>query len=92
MVGELHASLGDVTAGFAAADAVYSATFRTPRVQHASLETHGAVGWLDSDDRLVIRSSTQTPFLTRRAVARLFGFPLEKVRVVAGPPGATPQT
>ncbi|GAA1608439.1 molybdopterin-dependent oxidoreductase [Actinoplanes couchii] len=84
VVGELHASIGDVAAGFAEADAVWSATFRTPRVQHASLETHGAVGWLDDDDRLVIRSSTQTPFLTRRAVARLFGFPLDKVRVVAG--------
>ena len=84
VVGELHATLGDVEAGFAAADAVYEATFRTPRVQHASLETHGAVGWLDDDDRLVIRSSTQTPFLTRRAVSRLFGFPLDSVRVVAG--------
>ncbi|SDT35972.1 molybdopterin-dependent oxidoreductase [Actinoplanes derwentensis] len=84
VVGESHASIGDVEAGFAAADAVYEATFRTPRVQHASLETHGAVGWLDDDDRLVIRSSTQTPFLTRRAVARLVGFPLDKVRVIAG--------
>ncbi|WP_430788842.1 molybdopterin-dependent oxidoreductase [Actinoplanes sp. G11-F43] len=84
VVGELHATLGDVEAGFAAADAVYEATFRTPRVQHASLETHGAVGWLDETGRLVIRSSTQTPFLTRRAVARLFGRPLDTVRVVAG--------
>ncbi|HWS32487.1 MAG TPA: molybdopterin-dependent oxidoreductase [Actinoplanes sp.] len=84
VVGELHAAIGDVDAGFARADAVYSATFRTPRVQHASLETHGAVGWLDDDDRLVIRSSTQTPFLTRRALARLFAFPHDKVRVVAG--------
>ncbi|MDI6105862.1 molybdopterin-dependent oxidoreductase [Actinoplanes sp. NEAU-A12] len=84
VVGELHAGIGDVDAGFAAADAVYEATFRTPRVQHASLETHGAVGWLDENDRLVIRSSTQTPFLTRRAVSRLFGLGLDEVRVVAG--------
>jgi putative selenate reductase molybdopterin-binding subunit len=84
VVGELHAGIGDVEAGFARADAVYEATFRTPRVQHASLETHGAVGWLDDDDRLVIRSSTQTPFLTRRAVSRLFGLAQDRVRVVAG--------
>jgi putative selenate reductase molybdopterin-binding subunit len=84
VVGELHAGIGDVEAGFAASDAVYEATFRTPRVQHASLETHGAVGWLDDDDRLVIRSSTQTPFLTRRAVSRLFGLSQDRVRVVAG--------
>ncbi|GGN31980.1 CO/xanthine dehydrogenase Mo-binding subunit/aerobic-type carbon monoxide dehydrogenase small subunit (CoxS/CutS family) [Actinoplanes campanulatus] len=84
VVGELHAGIGDVATGFAAADAVYEATFRTPRVQHASLETHGAVGWLDDDDRLVIRSSTQTPFLTRRALSRLFSINPDKVRVVAG--------
>jgi CO/xanthine dehydrogenase Mo-binding subunit len=84
VAGELHASLGDVDAGFADADAVYEETFRTVRVQHASLETHGAVGWLDAEGRLVIRSSTQTPFLTRRALATLFDLPAERVRVVAG--------
>jgi CO/xanthine dehydrogenase Mo-binding subunit/aerobic-type carbon monoxide dehydrogenase small subunit (CoxS/CutS family) len=84
VVGELHDELGDVAAGFAEADAVYEETFRTPRVQHASLETHGAVGWLDDAGRLVIRSSTQTPFLTRRALAVLFDLPMEGVRVIAG--------
>nr|WP_296065943.1 molybdopterin cofactor-binding domain-containing protein [uncultured Actinoplanes sp.] len=83
-IGELHASLGDVDRGFAEADEVYEATFRTPRVQHASLETHGAVGWLDDQERLVVRSSTQTPFLTRRALAALFGLPADRVRVIAG--------
>ena len=84
VVGELHASLGDVAAGFAEADAIYEGVFRTPRVQHASLETHGAVGWLDGDGRLVIRSSTQTPFLTRRALSALYDLPEDRVRVVAG--------
>ncbi|SNY49131.1 molybdopterin cofactor-binding domain-containing protein [Paractinoplanes atraurantiacus] len=84
VVGQLHAALGDVEAGFAEADEIYEETFRTPRVQHASLETHGAVGWLDGDGRLVIRSSTQTPFLTRRAVADLFDLPPDRVRVIAG--------
>ncbi|WP_045744727.1 molybdopterin-dependent oxidoreductase [Actinoplanes rectilineatus] len=84
VVGELHASIGDVSAGFSAADFVYGATFRTPRVQHASLETHGSVGWLDDDGRLVIRSSTQTPFLTRRLLARLYDLPTDRVRVMAG--------
>nr|WP_221381336.1 molybdopterin cofactor-binding domain-containing protein [Actinoplanes polyasparticus] len=84
VVAERHAELGDVEAGFAAADEVYEETFRTPRVQHASLETHGAVGWLDDDGRLVIRTSTQTPFLTRRALAVLYDLPEDRVRVIAG--------
>ena len=32
---------------------------------------------------MTIRSSTQVPFLTRRALCGLLGLPLEKVRVVA---------
>ena len=84
VAGEIHAELGDVAAGFAEADVVYEQTFHTPRVQHVALETHGAVGWLDEQGRLVVRSSTQTPFLTRRALAVLFDLPLDEVRVVAG--------
>ncbi|MFD8816726.1 molybdopterin-dependent oxidoreductase [Streptomyces sp. NPDC059627] len=84
VVGEAHGEIGDVEAGFAEADAVYEATFRTQRVQHASLETHGAVAWLDEDGRLTVRTSSQTPFLTRRALCALFDLPPEQVRVVAG--------
>lgn len=88
VVGEVHGEVGSVEAGFAEADAVYEATFRTPRVQHASLETHGAVAWLEPDgdgpERLVVRTSTQVPFLTRRALCDLFDLPPESVRVVAG--------
>ena len=84
IVGELHAETGDAAAGFADADIVYAETFRTARVQHAALETHGAIGWLDDDGRLTVRSSTQTPFLTRRALADLYDLPLDRVRVLAG--------
>ncbi len=83
VVGHVDGELGDVEAGLAAADAVVDETFTIPRVQHASLETHGAVAWLDGD-QLVVRSSTQVPFLTRRALCTLFDLPAERVRVVAG--------
>ncbi|MFD9097653.1 molybdopterin-dependent oxidoreductase [Streptomyces collinus] len=84
VVGEAHGEIGDVAAGFAEADAVYEETFRTQRVQHASLETHGAVAWIDDDGRLTVRTSSQTPFLTRRALCALYDLPPERVRVVAG--------
>ena len=69
IAGELHGHVGDVDAGFAEADVVYEGTYITQRVQHAHLETHCAIGWLDQAGRLNIRSSTQTPYLTRRALA-----------------------
>ncbi|MFG3227221.1 molybdopterin-dependent oxidoreductase [Kitasatospora sp. NPDC048194] len=132
--GEAHGELGDVAQGFAEADVVYQETFRTQRVQHASLETHGCVVYfeetaagagaaagaepgpgaepgsgagpgsgsgagsgagsgpedgsgatgLPAGRRLVVRTSTQVPFLTRRALCDLYDLPMERVRVVAG--------
>ena len=74
---------GDPDAGFAAADAVYEETFRTQRVQHVALETHATVGWLDAHGRLVLRTSTQVPFLTRDELCRVFGLEQDQVRVFA---------
>ncbi|MFJ9610474.1 molybdopterin-dependent oxidoreductase [Kitasatospora sp. NPDC101176] len=87
--GEAHGETGDVARGFAEADLVYEETFRTQRVQHASLETHGCVVYFEEtegagEERIVVRSSTQVPFLTRRALCDLYDLPMEKVRVVAG--------
>jgi CO/xanthine dehydrogenase Mo-binding subunit/aerobic-type carbon monoxide dehydrogenase small subunit (CoxS/CutS family) len=81
LVSELHGHIGDVGSGYAAADVVHEGVYVSQRVQHAHLETHGAIGWLDADGRLHIRSSTQTPFLTRDALAALYDLPREKVRV-----------
>ncbi|AJF68679.1 molybdopterin-dependent oxidoreductase [Streptomyces vietnamensis] len=89
VAGEVHGEIGSVEAGFAEADVVYEETFRTQRVQHASLETHGCVAYFEpkedgGGERLTVRSSTQTPFLTRRALCALYGLPEDEVRVVAG--------
>ncbi|MFJ9948457.1 molybdopterin-dependent oxidoreductase [Kitasatospora sp. NPDC091207] len=87
--GEVHGELGNVERGFTEADVVYEETFQTQRVQHASLETHGCVAWFEEneesgEERIVVRSSTQVPFLTRRALCALYDLPMEKVRVIAG--------
>lgn len=74
---------GDIDAALAASDVTVSGEWRTARVTHAALETHGAIGWLDDDGRLVIRSSTQVPFLTRDELAHVFGRERESIRVYA---------
>ncbi|MFE4859108.1 molybdopterin-dependent oxidoreductase [Streptomyces sp. NPDC056670] len=89
VAGEVHGEIGCAEDGFAQADVIYEETFRTQRVQHASLETHGCVAYFEpkedgSGERLTVRSSTQTPFLTRRALCALYGLPEDEVRVVAG--------
>ncbi|MDO5866125.1 MULTISPECIES: molybdopterin-dependent oxidoreductase [Paenarthrobacter] len=84
VVAEVHAELGSVEEGFAAADFVHEHTYRTQRVQHVAMETHSAIAWLDEDGRLMVRSSSQVPFLVKRTLVRLFDLPEESVRVVAG--------
>jgi putative selenate reductase molybdopterin-binding subunit len=81
IVAELHSHIGDVDKGFKEADFIHEATYVTQRVQHAHLETHGAVAWIDGAGRLNMRSSTQTPFLTRRALCGLFDLDPAGVRV-----------
>jgi putative selenate reductase molybdopterin-binding subunit len=79
----IHRQAGDPERGFAAADEVYEQTFSVHRVQHVHLETHTTIGWLDGDrERLVLRTSTQTPFLTRDELCRVFGLRADQVRVI----------
>src|SRR5207247_7340412 len=80
IVAESHGEYGDVASALAQAAVTYEETFTTQRVQHAALETHGGLAWVDSAGVLNVRSSTQVPFLIRRTLADLFHLPLDKVR------------
>ncbi|WP_265521016.1 molybdopterin-dependent oxidoreductase [Oerskovia flava] len=82
VVAEVHTTIGDVERGLAEADVVHEATYRTQRVQHAALETHATIASFDADGRLVVRTSTQVPFLVRRTLCRVFGLDPDQVRVV----------
>jgi CO/xanthine dehydrogenase Mo-binding subunit/aerobic-type carbon monoxide dehydrogenase small subunit (CoxS/CutS family) len=86
VIAEIHGEVGDVAAGVSAAraagGAVVEGEWRTARVQHVHLETHGTIGWVDDDGRYVLRSSSQVPFLVRDELAHVFGMPRESIRVV----------
>jgi CO/xanthine dehydrogenase Mo-binding subunit/aerobic-type carbon monoxide dehydrogenase small subunit (CoxS/CutS family) len=81
IVAETHGEYGDVAGALAQAAVTYEGTFTTQRVQHAALETHGGLAWVDAAGILNVRSSTQVPFLTRRALADIFDLAPDKVRV-----------
>ena len=85
IVAELHGGVGDLDAGLAAAraagGAVVQGRWTTQRVQHAHLETHGCMGWRDAKGRLVIRTSSQVPFLVRDELCYLFGLGRDEVQV-----------
>ncbi|MGL4339307.1 MAG: molybdopterin-dependent oxidoreductase [Rhodoglobus sp.] len=84
-VAEFHGELGDVDAAVsatvAAGGATVSGTWHSQRVNHVALETHAARAWLDAEGRLVVRTSSQVPFLVRAELCHIFGLAPDRVRV-----------
>lgn len=78
---EFHGENGDAEAGFAAADVIFEGEFETPPQQHAHLETHTTITYLDDEGRLHCRTSSQTPSLTKAKLVYLFGLYPEAVHV-----------
>ncbi|MES2092983.1 MAG: molybdopterin cofactor-binding domain-containing protein [Actinomycetota bacterium] len=81
VLAQLHGEMGDVDAAIASADAVATGTWQTQRVSHAALETHATRGWLDADGRLVLRTSSQVPYLVRDELCHIFGLAPSRLRV-----------
>ncbi|MFF6805348.1 molybdopterin cofactor-binding domain-containing protein [Streptomyces sp. NPDC012616] len=77
---DLHTHIGDVEAGFAEADVIHEGTYFSPRVQHAHLETHGSIAWME-DGRLNVRTSSQSPSIARVKLAYLFALRPDQLRV-----------
>ncbi|HEY9313590.1 molybdopterin-dependent oxidoreductase, partial [Williamsia sp.] len=77
---EIHGHVGDVEAGFAAADVIHEGTYSSPRVQHAHLETHGSIAWME-DGRLNVRTSSQSPSIAKVKLAHLFDLRPDQLRV-----------
>ena len=82
LAGYILKEIGNVEDGFRESDLIIEREFRTQRVQHCMIEPHVTISWLDSDDRLVIRSSTQVPYHTRRQVAMILQIPVQRVHVI----------
>jgi putative selenate reductase molybdopterin-binding subunit len=80
ILAEVHGDIGDAEAGFKEADAVHEGTYTTHRVQHAHLETHCSITWLDKE-RLIVRTSSQTPYITKQKLCYLFSLIPDSVRV-----------
>ncbi len=72
---------GDVKQGFADADVVVEAEFRTQVQTHSPMETHGVVADYKPDG-LTVYASTQGTKSVRKEIADLFELPLSKIRVV----------
>ncbi|HEX3086149.1 MAG TPA: molybdopterin cofactor-binding domain-containing protein, partial [Pyrinomonadaceae bacterium] len=78
---------GDVDEGFAEADLVREDTFFYEGNTHLPMEQHAAVAHFDSDEKLTLWSSTQTPHYVHRALTKVLGVAASHIRVIATPNG-----
>ena len=78
---------GNVEEGFAEADLVREDTFFYEGNTHLPMEQHAAVGHFDSDGKITLWSSTQTPHYVHRALAKVLELPASHIRVIATPNG-----
>ena len=78
---------GDVEEGFAEADLIREDTFFYEGNTHLPLEQHAAVAYCDTDNKLTLWSSTQTPHYVHRALAKVLQLPASHIRVIATPNG-----
>lgn len=77
---DFHLRRGDVQQAFAEADHVFEHTFRTQQVLHLPLEPFVTV--VDpTPNQLVIHTASQSPSFVRIEIARLLGWPENRVRV-----------
>src|SRR5882672_3047301 len=78
---------GEVEEGFAQADLVREDIFFYEGNTHLPMEQHAAVAYLDTDEKLTLWSSTQTPHYVHRALTKVLEMPASHIRVIATPNG-----
>lgn len=82
LVARVACEAGDFEKGMKEADFTFDDTYETPYAQHTPIEPYTAMARLDGAGRIVITTSTQVPFHSRRIVAQTLGIPVQRVRVI----------
>src|SRR5215216_1364072 len=74
-------TLGDLAAGFAAADEIVEMSFKTAPVHQAYIEPQGCVARFDADGQSELWSSSQGHFVVRNYTAQLLNMKVGDLRV-----------
>jgi len=76
-----HYERGDVERALKESERVFTETYYLSGAQHYPMESHVCVAD-DRGEEITVWSATQTPFPLRQEIARMFGLPLSRVRVI----------
>jgi putative selenate reductase molybdopterin-binding subunit len=83
----LRFKLGDVEAGFRAADRIFEHTFRTQLDHQGYLEPHAGVVAIDDAGRVQVWASNKMPFRLKELMSHALRLPPEQIRVNLTPIG-----
>jgi CO/xanthine dehydrogenase Mo-binding subunit len=78
----LEFKIGDLDAGFAAADVIVERTYRTKPIHQGYIEPHACLVSLAQDGQATIWSSSQGHFMVRNATAKLTGMSVADIRAI----------
>lgn len=83
IIQEVNLSCGDVEAAMKEAYRVYEDTYTMPAIHHSAMEPHACVADFGYDGKLTVYTPTQDVFGQRENLRRIFGLPMNKIRVAA---------
>lgn len=75
-------NLGDVNKTLDECDVIVRRRYYTQAQAHMMMEPHACAAYLDMHGRLVVISSTQTPFHVRRIISAALELPVKNIRVI----------
>ncbi len=80
---DVYFELGNIEAGFAAADLVREGTYNCAEVCQNQMEMHAALADYDAErDRITVHASTQVPYYVHLMLSQILGMDMSRIRVV----------
>jgi CO/xanthine dehydrogenase Mo-binding subunit len=78
---------GDVEKGFAEADEIVEQRYVEKMNDHAAMEPHATVAYIDGNDRLTIHTMSQARHFHLGQLCTIFNLPISKVKLIGGTVG-----
>ncbi|MFA9463417.1 MAG: xanthine dehydrogenase family protein molybdopterin-binding subunit [Velocimicrobium sp.] len=80
---EVKLSAGNLEAGFLEADMIFEDSYEVPAIYHAAMEPHVSLSTYEVDGKLTVYTPSQDVFGQRMNLAKIFGMPMSRVRVLS---------
>lgn len=81
VIEEVVQNAGDVDSAMKGAYRVYEDEYSYPAIHHGAIETHACIAQYDAQKKLTLHTSSQDSFAVRINLAKIFGMPMNRIRV-----------